>query len=362
VKLLSATGLKLEVAERIRSDHKHFTRHFKDIVMRMTQLKNPGSLSCKGPSFECISVLDMFGLLRVYPARFFGAPDADHRRYIHAQLRPIFRGNKYHIARSRARVKVILNEFAGIYRELMRLCESLANEYYDDVAGMQASIISRAAFENEPLSYLYYESLHRELDEVVKAYKSSGNAEPFRQAIDKRIAASVRNADALLAQGTARRLPDGVWELQRRTIEGISYSVKVWDDESQTRRLHVCIPVKRNGSRYVTVFRQRPDLTLRQIQSTRLRFTTDSSGSSTEARPRLRRDEELGLVIDFEDICVPTRIGRLECSFYFTDRRGSVCLADTSLTGGYHFVLPDKRELSKIIRQSREHRSLAASV
>jgi hypothetical protein len=49
----------------------------------------------------------------------------------------------------------------------------------------------------------------------------------------------VRSVDGLLAQGESRRLDDGGIEIERRTIRGVTYSVRAWDNEAQTRR--VCV-------------------------------------------------------------------------------------------------------------------------
>lgn len=349
--ILSATGLKPEVAERIRADHADLASHFQDLFMEMAQLNNPGSRSMRGPSFESISVLDVFHLLRTYPERFFADPEADHRKYIRAKLKPIFRGNKFQIAGNRVRVAGLIKAFARLYGELMSACESVAEEYYGDAASMRASIIARAAFENEPLSFLSYKRLHEELEEVVRAYTAGGNTDLLREAIDKRVAASLRNTDALLAQGTSGQMTDGGFELESRTIEGVNYSVRAWDDATQTRRLHVCIPVRRGSDYHVPAFTEHAALTARQLRSIYFRFTSDGGASMAELRGRLKRDEKLGLVIEFADIHTERRVGRLEGSFHLGGPGRLACLKDTSRSGGYAFALPDKRELYKMMRR-----------
>ncbi|HEY8187885.1 MAG TPA: hypothetical protein VIF64_17575 [Pyrinomonadaceae bacterium] len=353
IKLMCAAGLKTELAERIRADHPVLSTRFMDVIVKLVQVKNPGSLNIRGPSFERISVLDVFHLLQQYPQGFFNAVKADNSRYIRAALRPTFRGNHYQIARNRARVKVLIKEFTEIYLRLMETCASYAAEYYDDLLSMRASIISRAAFENQPLASLYYRKLHPELGQVVEAYKAGGNAGLLREAIDTRVAASLRNVDALLAQGTWRKFEDGGFELERRTIEGINYCIRAWNDETQIRRLHMRVLLGKHGHRYSTGFVDRA-LTKREILSLRFRFTTDSWKNSAEVRSRLRYDEEWGLVADFEDICILPRIGRLEGLLLIKGPRGEVCICETSRHGGYTFALPDKRELFKIVGRGTE--------
>jgi hypothetical protein len=63
------------------------------------------------------------------------------------------------------------------------------------------SIIARAEFENEPIDALYCSTLYEGLNRAIAEYKSTGNSEIIRDAIDTRIARSLRNVDRLLAQG-----------------------------------------------------------------------------------------------------------------------------------------------------------------
>jgi hypothetical protein len=349
IKLLCAAGLKTELAERIRADHPIITSRFIEVLLKLIQVRNPGSLNVRGPSFERISVLDVFHLLQQYPQRFFSASNAGNSRYIRTALRPTFRGNHFQIARNRARVKVLIKEFAEVYCRLMETCAYYAEEYYGDVVSMHTSIISRAAFENEPLDSLYYRKLHAELGQVVAEYKTGGHAGMLREAIDTRIAASLRNVDALLAQGTWRQFEDGRFELERRTIEGINYCINAWNDEREIRRLHVRVLLgNHGGNRYRTGFIER-DLTRREIQSLRFRFTTDNWKNTAEVSSRLKYDEEWGLVADFEDICILPRIGRLEGFLFIKGPSGEISLCETARHGGYTFALPDKRELSRIV-------------
>jgi hypothetical protein len=352
LKLLNAAGLKTELAERIRADHPILSCRFMDVLLTLMQIKNPGSLSLRGPSFEHISVLDVFRLLQKYPQRFFNGGKAGHSRYIRAALKPTVRGNQFQIARNRARVSVLIEEFTDIYRQLMETCATYAEEYYDDLASMRASIVSRAAFENEPMPSLYYCTLHREFSQVVEAYKASGNTDLLRDAIDSRIGVSLRSVDALLAQGTWAR-KDGGFELERRTIEGITYCVRAWDNKRQTRRLHLRVQLRLHDRRYLTGLVGR-SLTRREIQSLRFRYTTDNWLSSGEVLSRPKHDEEWGLVADFDDICVLPRIGRLEGFLYVKGPGVEVCIYRTARHGGYTFALPDKRELSNIIKRETE--------
>jgi hypothetical protein len=65
---------------------------------------------------------------------------------------------------------------------------------------------------------LYTSKLYEELNGAIAAYKSTGNREIIRDAIDSRVARSLRSVEGLLAQGSSRRLPGGGLETQIRTM------------------------------------------------------------------------------------------------------------------------------------------------
>ncbi len=159
----------------------------------------------------------------------------------------------------------------------------------------------------------------------------------------------MRNVDALLVQGTSRRLTGGGIELGMRTIGGINYSVKAWNDEKNTRRLHVVVPSARHGDHYSSSVPTLPRLTKRQILSLRYRFTTDGWKNTEEVGASLRHDARDGLIIDFDDLCTFPLVGRLEGTF---DLRGADHLRtgdESPSTGAYTFAIPDRQELIKIV-------------
>src|SRR6185503_14622294 len=95
------------------------------------------------------------------------------------------------------------------------------------------------SFENEPIDQLYCYSLYQRLNEAIAEYKASGKTEYISEVIDTTVARSLRSVDGLLAQGDWRMLENGGIEIERRTIRSVSYSVRAWADEAQTRR--VCV-------------------------------------------------------------------------------------------------------------------------
>jgi hypothetical protein len=354
VQLLCAAGLKREMAERLRTEHADLAHRFTEIVMKMCELRNPGNVEMARGTVENVSVLDVFSLLRIFPEKYFAGTAANHTKIIRAALNPIFKGNRFHIRKKRSVVTALIKEFAHVYRELMEICEAKAKEFYEDIAGMRVSIISRAAFENEPLK-LHRIELYSEFDDAIQTFKSTRDDESFRKAIWQKISASLRKVDALLMQGKSRRMDDGGFELEMQTIDGINYSIQAWDDREQTRRLQVSVPVKRVGKYFLTPLTGQPHLTRRQIASLRYQFTTDGWVNRRMVSVRLLKDALGPFVI----VCDPVEnlplVGRLEGAFSLCDERSDSMKDEGVKLSGYTFAVPDRQELMKLFaRKSGE--------
>jgi hypothetical protein len=223
VKLLTAAGLKTDVAQQIDAD---VARRFTDVLLEMAALKNQGSACVARRVVEDLAVVDIFNLLRWLPRDYFSGNPCYRKALKH--LRPIYKGNRFQIAKKKEKVRALAREFADVYCQLMTVC-----------AEYEESIVARAEFENEPIDALYCSTLYDGLNRAIADYKSTGNRDIIRDAIDSRVARSLRSVDGLLAQGSSRRLADGGLETQIRTIDGITYSVRAWNDRAQTRRVHV---------------------------------------------------------------------------------------------------------------------------
>jgi hypothetical protein len=347
VQLLCAAGLKREMAELIRTKHADIAYRFSNTIARMCELRNPGNVEMARGTVEKVSVLDVFTLLRIFPKKYFADTAAKHTKDIRAALKPVFKGNRFHVRKKRGVVKALIKEFAIVYRELMETCEAEMKEFYENASGMRASITSRAAFENEPLK-LYRTELYREFDEMIQTYKSTGDVESFRKAVGERIFASLRKVDALLVQGKSRRMNDGGFELEMQTIDGINYSIKAWDDRMQTRQLQVSMPVKRVGNYYVTPLAGQPRLTKRQIAQLRYHYTTDDRVNPRMVNVRLSKDAAGHFVI----VCDPVEnlppIGRLKGAFSLSAGRASFMKDGEEKFSGYTFAVPDRQELTKL--------------
>ena len=352
--LLCAAGLKRALARRVQAEHPGLAARFTDLIAEIAALRNPGVVCIARSVVENISVVDVFNLLRRLPSRYFCDPDADHTGSILDHLEPMFRGNAFHIARRRATVERTSREFGSLYRELMGVCAEYAEEFYGDLNSMQASIVSRAEFENEPLDGLYYFTLQSGLKKAVANYKSTGNEEMIREIIDETVLSSVRSVEGLLTQGYSRRLPRGGIELQIRNIRGVVYSVRAWNDEQQRRRLHVSIPVLRDGRTYSAAVPGWPGFTSDQIQSLRCSFTTDGWKRSVDVGVRLKRNPYYGSVIDFEEICGVPPVGRIEGRLVNIAEGATPNNRAAVELRGYTFAIPDRYDLRELMSDRAE--------
>ncbi|HEX3188042.1 MAG TPA: hypothetical protein VHQ94_24800 [Pyrinomonadaceae bacterium] len=183
VKMLGAAGLKPQIARQICTDQFELARTFTDLLLEMAALKNQGSACVARKVVEDVAVVDVFNLLRWSPRDYFSG----NPRYL-KRLRTVYKGNRFHIAAKKKKIEALIRDFANVYGELMTIC-----------AKHRVSIIARAEFENRPIDALYYSTLYSDLNRAVAEYKATGDSKIIRDAIDTRIARSLRNVDGLLA-------------------------------------------------------------------------------------------------------------------------------------------------------------------
>jgi hypothetical protein len=231
VRLVAATGLKTDVARRIQTEHPEVAKSFATLLMEMAALKNVGSACVARKVVEDVSVVDVFNLLGKAPGEYFSERLTRGRVVKH--LKPVYKGNRFQVAKRRVHVDSLAREFVRLYGELM----NYAGGFYDSAEAMKASVIARASFENEPMDALYCHSLYQKLNEAIADYKCSGKTECISEIIDTTVAQSLRSVDGLLAQGDSRMLKDGGIEIERRTIRGVTYSVRAWDNGAR----RVCV-------------------------------------------------------------------------------------------------------------------------
>lgn len=352
--LLRAVGLKEEVAAHINATAPALAHRFTATLTKLAGLRNPGSMKASRSRqlSAHAAVLDVFNLLRVCPQTYFADPEGTHQRSIRAALKPVFKGNQFQQAKKRAAVQVLIKDFDNVYRELIRTTETVAEKYYNGRRNMQASISARAAFENRPFTELYFSKLFREFRAAEVAYTATRNVAAFGAAIDKRITASRRNVDALLTQGTTRRLSEGVFEVQRRTIAGVNYAVRAWDNRQQKRCLLVRVPVETENGRYAIPLFGLAGLRKNQMKSVRCQYTVDQWKHADEIAARLDQSEPGKLALSLEIKSEPYMIGELEVRFYHVSER-AIRLTSKRNFSGYTFAVPDRQELHKLIKRRR---------
>jgi hypothetical protein len=180
-RLLTAAGLRMQVAERLQESE--LAERFVNVLLALASLRNAGSACVARKVARDLSVVDVFGLL--------GS--------LASNCAPIYKGNRFHIRAKQRRVEQLVAEFASIYREVM----NVAAQYYDSRSAMERSIAARAAFENQPLDALYCYPLFRDLNRAIAEYQASGDAQIISNAIDARIAQSLRSVDRLVSRGTS---------------------------------------------------------------------------------------------------------------------------------------------------------------
>ena len=195
VKLLVATGLRTEVARQVqqRSD---VAARFSEVVLALAALKNTGTACVARKVIRDLCVVDVFGLLGRAPSEFFA--DRNFKNDVVQHLSPVYKGNRFHVRAKQRKVEQLAGEFVTLYRELMET----ASTYYTSRSEMQNSITARAAFENQPIDALYCHPLYEGLNRAIAEYKASGNTKIITNAIDTRIAQSLRSVDGLLSRGS----------------------------------------------------------------------------------------------------------------------------------------------------------------
>jgi hypothetical protein len=349
IELLSATGLKRGLAERVAARHPELARRFTEVIASMAELKNPCSAKRDRYLIERVAVLDIFQLLAGFPRIYFGGPERARTKKIRALLAPIYKGNKFHVAKKQAAAGLAIKEFARVYPEVMSAAEPFAEELYGDAARMKNSIMSRAEFENRPAPLLYWMDYLDAVFESIIEFKRTGDPQIISDLVDRRVAASLRNVAALIRQGDCRPMTDGGFELEMRAIGGINYSVRAWDDEAETRLLHVALPVEQRGQYFITHLPQRPRIAERQVRSLRYRFTVDGGATSREVSMRLERGARNQFFISGDWVPALLTAGELR-GYFYDSRREDFCLNDGGRDfSGYVFAIPDRQELLELI-------------
>lgn len=343
--MLSAAGLKEELAKRLESANPKLAAAYTDKLVELSALRNDGGVLADREVIRDVAVLDVFNLLRRGPERLYGG--AESRTLTEAEamelLRPIVRGGPHAEKATRAKAERLVRDFLPIYHQVMTLASTLTEGLYDDPASFRRSVAARAAFENEPIERLYRADLTDTLKGAIAQYEQHGDRGVFKEVVDKTIAASVRDVDGLLAQGGVRKIPGGV-DIERRTIDGIDHAVRALD--GGRRRLLVDVPLGDHGR--LSTLPGQPQLSQQQLEALRYRFTTDGWATFQEAPAKITSDEDGRRVLRFEIPALKAEVGRLEGVFHAAAGDAFWIKDGASNFRGYTFAVPDDHELKRI--------------
>ncbi len=341
-----AVGLKPALVQSLYARQPELLEGLTQTLERLRKLTNPGKRLSDKQVIEDVAVVDIFHALQHLPEHYFADPHADHGEAVHALLLPIIRGKPEAQAALAERVKKLSAQLGESYAALMQAAEALAPEYYGSVADMARCVTRRAAFENAPVDALYRARLNQTLTTAIDSYEESRDPEGMRQLADQIIAGSLRSSERLLTQGERRGISCG-WELERRTIDGISYAIRVRHDGDKS--LRVALPVRgsnEEGYSFDTL-EDAPPLQREQIEQLTYRFTVDGWQSFQDLPARL--DDEGGSPRVVFDIPVcGGDVGRLEGVFHCSGG-GDFWLknGDTNFVG-YSFFVPDEQDTQRL--------------
>jgi len=194
VRLLCATGLRRHVADQIHQQT-DLGKSLSKTLLALSALRNMGVPCVARKVVRDFSVVDVFAVLGNVACDLFAGRDLKRSVLKHAQ--PVYKGNRFQVRAKQRRVEQLAEEFTRIYRELM----SVAENFYRNRTELERSITARAAFENQPLDALYCHPLYEDLNRAIAEYKATGNAQIISDALDNRIAQSLRSVDGLLSRG-----------------------------------------------------------------------------------------------------------------------------------------------------------------
>jgi hypothetical protein len=363
--LLTACGLKGELVDALRAappDKRakvNGATKLAEVIKALSAMSNPGDKLADKQVVEDGAVVDVFNLLRAYPAIYFADPKADHTDQIRELLQPICRGTPKQQEKKQRSVEARIRRFQRAYNVVMQRALQQAAGAYDDTASLQRAVVAKAEFENRPIDALYRSRLNDTLGESIDSYLKTGDTHVFTEGVDKAIAGSVRNADALLNKTGVARLPDGDLELNARVIDGVHYAVRASKDGS--RRLAVGLDavskagqgleLENLGSGLYSSEARNVHLQPEQLEHLRYRFTTDGWKSWQEAPARLVPLAGEAARVEFDIPVLRSDIGQLEGVFH-CDAGGDMWIKDgTSNFRGYDFAIPDNKEFGDLERR-----------
>lgn len=360
VEMLKATGFKSEVAIMMDRDHRDLATEYRDALYALATMENPGTaprafdkdgrpLVDGNRVASERAVVDVFGMLGRLPEIYFKDGFVTTEQVLKA-LEPIYLGNE---AAQREQVRVMAEQLATLYNEVMRIVLTEGLGAYDDEQGMKDSIVAKASFESVPLESLYF---WQNLKEMLAIFGDREKIDTLltdpiwvSRYIRERSAAAMRNYDALVNAGEVRALDkEGVWEVGLTTLDHVDYGIFA-DTNDGTRKLFVRIPleVAADGRFFSPAI---PDASFTLEHLPKLEMHVDGNGSIPKLHPRIVIEGGQRYLV-YE---APVRLSQAGLM------SGTFDVNSVQLNP-YPFVAPDNRDVLRLAERERRLEDLATS-
>ena len=111
--------LKTDLARRMQTERPALAERFTKLLLDLVALKNPGSACVARKVVEDVSVVDVFNLLGNAPRETLS------RKSALKHLKPVYKGNRFQVAKRKEQVDALAREFVRLYGELMNKTASL---------------------------------------------------------------------------------------------------------------------------------------------------------------------------------------------------------------------------------------------
>jgi hypothetical protein len=352
--MLDATGFKPDLALALTKSQPDLTKNYAKVLGYLAALSQKPVVNIDKEAAPDVSTVDIFHLLQTLPQRYFNEPGLDLKSAIRSGLQVQ--------GKEPPELNVLVDQLAQLYPKVMDAATQASGAFYDDVHAMKRSVTLRAEFENRPIDLLQRANISQRLNNAIDDFRHSSESHAvdspafsasIREVVDKTVAASVRSVEGLLKQGTSSKLSDGGLEVEKRTIDGIDYSVRGWD--SGKRKLHVSFPIQGNDEQGYTLPSLRvegeehaPHLYRDQLEALTFRFTSDGWKNTQEVSAKVSKDEAGRPTVDFDIPVLGSDVGMLEGLFHCTGRGDFWWHDGSSNFRGYTFAVPDKQELKQL--------------
>jgi hypothetical protein len=346
VQLLSAMGLKEAAAVELQRAQPKVAARLREVFVAASELRNDGSVLADRAVVRDVAVLDTFrGFATWAPGVLAGgarpAPAA-----LLEDLGAVFVGSDAVVKTKRAEAERHATALWDAYAAALTAAEAHVLTHYDSPEAFRAQVAARARYENAPMDALYRASLVDRLRMAIGRYEGSADPAELRALLTSAVASSLRNTDALLAQGEVRRI-DGALALQARAIDGVHYAVIAPDDGGRLLRVELEAKPTGDGRIALEGVPGRPTLSQVQADNLRYRFTTDDWASYLEVQAR-RVDGPDGARLRFDIPVLEGDVGRLE-GLFFASAGGETWVKDgVSNFRGYAYAAPDDVDLARV--------------